>query len=262
MIFNDTIKRNLKTLDYNAFAKNCVENLKVLQDKFQAEYDLDWYENWFYNQTTGLLTFNTGDVELNFKYFDVGSFSEKTNTWKWSWDNDSALENIKRQTNTIKEFGLESNFPKLTTGYFPSDEFEAWEFAAIAAQLTNGIGVYRPVNDRKLQIFLVITEFVDNETAKKIKDKYVRCSEHEYKRVAFVCKHLNHGNKVGFNEAFETFEDMELSDDDDFQAWCNACETVRESEGEWNEKSMAFAQIKVVCEQCYFEMKEFNLGHR
>jgi len=252
----------LKTSDYNTFAEQCVKDLKVLQDKFQAEYDIDWYENWFYNQTTELLTFNTGGVELNFKYFDVGSFSEKSNTWKWSWDNDSTLENVKRQITVVKEFGLKSNFPKLTTGCFPSDEFEAWEFAAIAAKLINGIGVYRPVNDRKLQIFLVITEFVDNETAKKIKDKYVQCSKHEYKRISFVCKHLNHSDKVGFNEAFETFENMVLPDDDDFQAWCDACEKIRKREGEWNEKSMAFAQIKVVCEKCYFEMKKLNLGHR
>ena len=252
----------MENLEYHSFAETCVEKLKVLQEKFQKEYDLDWYANWFYNQTTGLLTFSTGDAELNFRYFDIGSFSEKSNTWKWSWDNYSTLENVKKQTNFIKEFGLQSGFPKLTNGCFQSDEFEAWEFAAIAANLTNGIGVYRPVNDRQLQIFLVITEFIDNETAKKIKDKYVKCNAHEYRRTAFVCKHLNHTAIVGFNEAFETFEDMELLEDDDFQAWCNECEIVRQKEGEWNDKSTAFAGIKLVCEKCYFEMKELNLEHK
>ena len=68
--------------------------------------------------------------------------------------------------------------------------------------------------------------------------------------------------KVGFHEAFETYEGMELLEDDDFQAWCNECEAARQKQGEWNEQSMAFANIKVVCEKCYFEMKEFNLWHR
>ena len=54
---------------------------------------------------------------------------------------------------------------------------------------------------------------------------------------------------------------MELSEDDDFQAWCDECEAVRQDEGEWNDKSMAFAGI-CICEMCYFEMKELNLGHR
>ena len=252
----------METLDYNSFTENCVEELKILQDQFQKDYNISWYENWFYNQTTGLLTFSTGDSKLHFKYFEVGSFSGKSQTWKWSWDNESTLDNVKEKANLIKDFGQKSNFPKLINGYFKSDEIEAWEFAAIAAKLANGIGVYRPVNDRQLQIFLVLTEFVDNETAQNIKDRYVECSDHEYRRRAFVCKHLNHTTKVGFEESFETFEDMELLEDDDFQAWCDECEIVRQEEGEWTDKAMAFAEIKVVCEKCYFEMKELNLGHR
>ncbi|MBB2145386.1 hypothetical protein GM921_07820 [Pedobacter sp. LMG 31464] len=252
----------METIDYNSFAKKCVDDLKSLQDRFQEEYDLNWYENWFYNQATGLLTFSSNEVELNFKYFEVGSFSEKLNTWMWSWDNDDTLDNVKEKTKLIKRFGQRSNFSRLTNGCFQSDEFEAWEFTAIATKVTNGIGVYRPVNHEQLQIFLVITEFVDNEVAQNIKDKYVQCDIHEYKRIAFVCQHLNHTSKIGFEEAFETSEDMELMEEEDFQAWCNECEVVRLKEGEWNDKSMEFSGIKLVCEKCYFEMKELNLGHR
>jgi hypothetical protein len=177
----------LGTKDYDSFTAKCVDHLKVLQEKFQEKYNVDWYENWFYNQATELLTFSTGDAELNFKYFKVGSFSLKSNTWKWAWDNQHTLDNVKEPTNLIKRFGERSNYSKLTTGCFPSDEFEAWEFCAIAAKLANGIGVYRPVSDEQLQIFLVITELIDNDTAQNVKDKYVQCSVHEYRRRAFVC---------------------------------------------------------------------------
>jgi hypothetical protein len=248
--------------DYNVFAEKCLEELKTIQDKFKEEYDLDWYQNWFYNQATGLLTFSTEGVELNFKYFQVGSFSKKSNTWKWSWDNDHTLERVKEQTRIIKKFGQECNYPKLVDGVFESDEFEAWEFTAIAAKLSDGIGIHRPVDDENIQVFFVITDLVDNETAQEIKDKYVECSDHEYRRRAFVCHHLNRKAKVGFEEAFETFENIELLEDDDFQAWCNECEIVRDKEDGWNDKSMAFANIKIVCEECYFIMKEVNLGHR
>ncbi|MBX2923339.1 MAG: hypothetical protein KF746_14150 [Chitinophagaceae bacterium] len=152
----------MDTIDYNKFAETCLEELKVLQEKFQNKYDVDWYDNWFYNQSTGLLTFSTGSQELNFRYLDIGSLSESSKTWKWSWDNDTTLEKVKEKVWIIKQFGERSNFIKLTTGYFSSDE----------------------------------------------------------------------------------------------------CEAVRQNEGEWNDRSMAFAGIKVVCENCYFEMKELNLGHR
>jgi len=161
----------------------------------------------------------------------------------------------------VNEFGDRSKFEKLTTGCFPSDEVESWEFTAIAAKLTNGIGVYRPVGDDHLKIFLVINDLVDNAVAKKIKDRYVQCSKHEYRRAAFVCTHLNQANPVGFNEAFETYEGMSLGEEDDFQAWCDECEKVRELADGWDEQSIAFANIKVVCEMCYFELKAINLGH-
>ena len=247
-------------MDYNDFAEKCMDELHVLQDKFQKDFDINSYGNWFYNQVTGLLTFSNEEEELNFKYFEVGSFSQKGNTWKWAWDNEDSLENIKNASKDVKIFGAKSKYKKLIEGYFPSDEFDAWEFAAIALKIGNGIGVYRPVVDNQLQVYLIVTEFVDNETAKNIKDKYVQCSVHEYRRRAFVCKHLEKNSKIGFEESFETYEDMEFEfEDDDFQAWCNECEKVRIQQDGWNEVSMAFSNIKMVCEKCYFEMKRSNI---
>lgn len=251
----------MEQLSYPNFAKLCIKYLKALQEEFKTKYDVDSYGNWFYNQVTGFLTFNTGKKEINFKYEEVGTFSTITNTWKWAWDNENTLPIVKNQIGLVKDFGTDSNFDRLTSGYLESSEEEAWEFTAIAAKLLNGIGVYRPVSNHLL-IFMVVLEHLDNQVAQDIKDMYVECEDHEYRRRAFVCKHLNHKDIIGFEEAFETVEDMELLDDDDLQAWCDKCELVRQREGEWNEISMAFAEIKLVCEQCYFEMKELNLGHR
>lgn len=252
----------MKKLDYHVFADKCVAELKVLQDIAHKKYDLDSYDNWFYNQSTGLLTFSSEGRELNFRYVAVGSFSEKSSTWQWSWDNEHTLDGVKVGIDAVKTFGQQHAFIKLTDGYFASNEFEAWEFAAIAIKLVGGLSVYRPVGDDNLQIFLILTELIDNELAQKIKDKYIQCGEHEYRRRAFVCQHLLSGAVVGFEEAFETYENMELDDEDDFGAWCNACEAEREKTDGWDETSEAFANIKLVCEGCYFDMKERNLGHR
>lgn len=251
----------MKNLIYTDYSEKCVEDLKALQEELKKKYDLDKYENWFYDQATGLLTFSTVEKELNFKYLEVGSYSKNTNTWKWSWDNSNTLQKVKEKASVIKDFGQKCGYKKLTDGYFESTEEEAWEFAAITAKLVNGIGVYRPVSDHLL-IFMVLLEFIENQAAQDIKDKYVFCSAHESGRRAFVCRHINKTTKVGFEESFETHEEMELLDDDDFQAWCDKCESVRQQEGEWNDTSMNFADIKIVCEQCYFEMKELNLGHK
>jgi hypothetical protein len=74
--------------------------------------------------------------------------------------------------------------------------------------------------------------------------------------VAFVCQHLLKGSNLGF---YETFDSNPLIDpDDDYQAWCGECEKAWEKEGEWNENFKGFAKLKLVCDQCYFDIKRRN----
>lgn len=86
----------------------------------------------------------------------------------------------------------------------------------------------------------------------------MECGSHGFQRPAFVCQHLNLENSIGFEEAMERHKGMELNENEDLQAWCNECEKVRVKYGEWNEESEKFAKIKLICENCYFEMKELN----
>ncbi len=246
---------------YSDFKQRCVTELLVLQDSFAKQFDFDSYDHWFYNQITGLLTLSKGPKELNFKYLEIGTYSKITQTWKWSWDNEHTPDSVRENIDLVRSFGVANNFDRLTEGCFASNEIEAWEFTAITAKLISGIGAYRPVSDDNI-IFMLLLEFVESSEASKIKDRYVQCTEHEFRRRAFVCKHLNKVVATGFEESFQTHENTELHDDDDLQAWCSECEQERLKEGEWNDKSMEFAQIKLICEKCYFEMKEFNLGHR
>ncbi|UYZ60386.1 DUF6882 domain-containing protein [Hymenobacter latericus] len=251
----------MSKLEYSGFADQCLHDLQLLQEQFITDYDINSYENWFYDNVTGLLTFSTGEEEINFRFVLAGTYSRNTNTWQWAWDKESVFSKGEEEIEAIKDFGEQAAFDKLITGYFESSEEEAWQLSAIAVYLLNGIGIYRPVCEHLLS-FLVVLDVVDNETAQEIKNKYVECGLHECRRRAFVCQHLNRDSKVGFEEAFETYENMELDLEDDLQAWCDECEKVREREGEWNDSSMAFANIRPVCEQCYFDMKEINLRRK
>jgi hypothetical protein len=89
-------------------------------------------------------------------------------------------------------------------------------------------------------------------------EKKVECEDHGLRIAAFVCQHLNAINKVGFHEPFDS-DPNNIDPEEDLQAWCDECEKIREAEGEWNEKSEAFAKIKLICDKCFFEMKELNI---
>jgi hypothetical protein len=248
--------------EYKKFNHQCIHELQDHQAKLWAEHDLDAYPRWDYDQHTALLTFSDNDEEINFRFVEVGSFSEKSNTWKWAWDNAYVLEKVKKETFAVKEFGEKNDIKELSEGYFEANEADGWAITAVTCKLLGGIGAYRPVSDHLL-VFMVLMEVVDNKEAQKIKNKVaeemISCDCHGKGRASFVCQHLiGKGTAAGFHEAFETEQGMDLQEDDSFQAWCNECETERLKQGEWNDENIAFANIKVVCESCYFEMKERN----
>ncbi|WP_419870189.1 DUF6882 domain-containing protein [Chryseobacterium sp. CT-SW4] len=246
-------------MEYTDFCEEQFSRLIELQNRLEDTYHIQSYSRWYYDSETSLLKLYNKKGEIYFKYIPVGTYSLKTNTWMWSWFNESCEEKNKNETLKIKEFGLENHYEKLSTGNFPADEYDGWESIAIAHYFLNGIGAYK-VTSGDLEKYILLTEVMDENSPeiKKLKQKTVECHKHNLARPAYVCQHLNLDTPGGFEEAFDTFPGMELDDEKDFQAWCDECEKVRLQYKGWNEESEEFANIKLICEDCYFELKEFN----
>ena len=83
------------------------------------------------------------------------------------------------------------------------------------------------------------------------------CETHGTSRIAFVCQHLLKGSNLGFHETFDS--NPLIEPEDDYQAWRDDCEKAWEREGDWTENFKAFVNLKIVCDQCYFESKRRNL---
>jgi hypothetical protein len=88
------------------------------------------------------------------------------------------------------------------------------------------------------------------------KDSMMECRRHGLRSPTFICKHLQVGVSVGFNQP-----DEPPDPDWPFQtAWCDACEEVRSEEGAWNDRSEGFAGILAICEGCFDEIRKRNDG--
>ena len=105
---------------------------------------------WLVGGIPCLFPLSTDQKEINFRYVPVGSFSRNTNTWKWAWDNDDTKDASKSILSTVVYYGIKNDFEKLTTGYFPAEESNGWEFVPIAANLLGAIGAYRAVHGHLL----------------------------------------------------------------------------------------------------------------
>jgi hypothetical protein len=85
-------------------------------------------------------------------------------------------------------------------------------------------------------------------------DNKVECKTHGSADATFICQHLIGGESLGFNIGYDPEAPDELHPD----AWCDECEKTLNSEGEWNDKSEEFADIKIVCSHCYENIRERN----
>ena len=91
-------------------------------------------------------------------------------------------------------------------------------------------------------------------TADAQKFETVHCDRHGDRRKAYVCDHLLHGEKRGF---FNSTDDPTNPHPD---AWCSTCEGIKAAHGgEWNEKSEALITVRLVCGECYEEIRARNI---
>lgn len=85
-------------------------------------------------------------------------------------------------------------------------------------------------------------------------ERSVRCAEHGERETTFVCQHLPKGRGIGFHQGFDADNPDAMFPD----AWCDACEAVRQEEGGWNSRSESLAAIQVLCSACYLERRRLN----
>ena len=84
----------------------------------------------------------------------------------------------------------------------------------------------------------------------------MECGVHGDGYATFVCRHLVQGSELGF---FEPDRAPASEDESDEQsAWCGECENVRQEQGGWNDVSVAFADITVICDACFEASRRRN----
>jgi len=149
------------TEEFERLSEKAYGYLYQQQDLTEEKYGIGKYEKWFYDQTTGYLTFSDGDtIKLKIKYEEVGSISKISGTWLWSWANPHLEEKIKTAILKVKDYGREHQLEPLTKRKWYADEYDGWEMTAITAYLMKAKGAYRVPTENTFS-FMVYKEIID-----------------------------------------------------------------------------------------------------
>ena len=102
---------------YATLALKACTYLKTQQVRCETQYHLGEYDNWYYDEATGHLTFTDPVLpKLVIEYEKVGSVALKSNTWLWAWDNKHTYRKVRSQIERVRVFGSQQGkgFERLT----------------------------------------------------------------------------------------------------------------------------------------------------
>lgn len=135
-----------RTLEFETLSKKAYKYLNEHMKIVEETYKIHSYENWYYDQETGILRFSNSESQdkiVEIQYEEVGSISKISQTWLWSWANPNLEPKIKTEIKFVKNYGKVNNLEPLTKRKWFGDEYDGWEMTAISAYLMKAKGAYR-----------------------------------------------------------------------------------------------------------------------
>jgi hypothetical protein len=148
--------------EFQAFIDQAMAELKAKQQALQDDFNLGEWPRWEFDQEAETLTFfdENDRPALKGSFIFIGSYSPNSESWKWSWSNQSISEALREKALPLKRLKAITGFDLFEfEGTFEVDEQMAWELAAMAVQQLRSVGCYRaPDADDGPRSFLAITE--------------------------------------------------------------------------------------------------------
>ena len=132
--------------------------LQAQQERFMADYRIGSHERWDWDQHSGTLLFSQAGLPVVECRIDfVGSFSNRSDSWRWAWANDSFVEPVKARSREVRALGEELGLLPLACGQWAGDPVDGWEMTAVMARQLGAIGAYRVPSDSGF-LYMTVSE--------------------------------------------------------------------------------------------------------
>ena len=138
-------KINLKENTKNEFLISCVETLKKRQEKLMKQFNFGHEGNNFLllPNKNNFYLFNDSTKKIFFeaKIQVIGTYSDKSRTWRWGWSNRYTPANCKKTSLKIMDFGKANGIEMLSQPKIKGENM-GYIFTAIGMVLSNSRGYY------------------------------------------------------------------------------------------------------------------------
>jgi hypothetical protein len=144
--------------EFNEFEKESHDFLMKQQAILQNEFGLGNYDRWDFNQETGEFIFSDNEeIKIAANFQIVGTLSNISQTWLWSWANPNLTDVVKKDIYKVKEFGEKHHLPELIEEKWMASEDDAWAMTCIANNILQTKGAYKCPHDSG-SVFVIFTD--------------------------------------------------------------------------------------------------------
>jgi hypothetical protein len=161
---NKTNKTNKTKKRHNirVFLDNCLDNMKQKQEEMLIKYNFGRKDNKFifFPYKKKFYMFNDKKKEAFFEgqFQIIGTYSPKSETWRFGWANRYIPNDLKKTSLRIKEFGESNGFNIFSEPKIKDDKL-GLVFTAIGMKLSNAKGYYIiPADGKFPEVFIIFTK--------------------------------------------------------------------------------------------------------
>jgi hypothetical protein len=231
---------------FSEFRHQAVHALMDLNQRCEREFKISSWPRWDYDFDASTLTFSKdGIARVIVSVQVVGTTSDSSGTWLWSWANAHLPPNVTEGIKKVRSFGETEGLAELTTPSARDDEYLGWGMTAVAAKLLESKGAYRCPGTNGF-IYFVYNDLSFAEAPRiPASGPQVKCDKHGVGYQTYVCEHL-------IAVPSQTWFSGDVNDSNPWpDAWCAACNNFFQEQGEWNDKNESHLNIELICHQCY-----------
>jgi Family of unknown function (DUF6882) len=133
--------------EFEIFLQDANDELKKKQAALSRDYALGEMKRWWFERQTAKLQFIDSHDQLAVEadVIDIGSYSPKSNSWKWAWGNASILPELRQKAEPLKRLQDITGLDLFgnANAFSVNDEAMAWELTAMAVKYIQAMGCYR-----------------------------------------------------------------------------------------------------------------------
>lgn len=133
---------------------------KISQAKTEEAFGIGTHERWGADYAKAQFTLGSSQaISVVAEMQVVGTFAKRSNSWLWSWANDSMEPNLYSEIARLRTFGEVRGIATLADPYLESvEEVDGWELTSVARYVLGWDAVYRAPMDRRY-LFMLLRNF-------------------------------------------------------------------------------------------------------